>query len=267
MKLGYINYLNCFPLYYYMKEKSPIQGVEIIPGYPAELNEMMRKSELDMSPISSAAYPDIQDEAVILPDFCLASIGYVRSVILISKIPIEDLNEKIIGLSRASRTSVILLKCLMKKYYRIAPKYRTVAPQACLDGLDAALIIGNEAMTNLPPNAVPYIYDLGDLWFRKTGHPVVFAVFAARKVFMEAQPELLKAVTDSYRKSLQCLDMERELFIRKAGEKYPDISYDIAAYFRLIKYEFTAELKAALRFYFSLAAETGFLKAVNFEKK
>ncbi len=265
MKLGYINYLNCFPLYYYMTEKTPIPGVEIVPGYPGELNEMMRKRELDMSPISSAAYADIQDDAVILPDFCLASVGYVRSVILISRLPIEDLNHKTVGLSRASQTSVILLKCLLKNYYRIEPSYRTVPPEPSLEGLDAALIIGNEAMMNLSPDAVPYVYDLGDLWFRKTGYPVVFAVFAARKSFTEAQPGFLKAVTDSYGQSLQCLDTERDIFIRKAGEKYPNISYDIAAYFRLIKYGFTAELRAALRFYFSLAEESGFLKAVRFD--
>jgi len=263
MKLGYINYLNCFPLYYRMTEKSPIPGVEIVSGYPGELNEMMRKGALDMSPISSAAYADIQDDAVILPDFCLASVGYVRSVILISRLPIEDLDHKNVGLSRASQTSVVLLKCLLKKYYRIAPIYQTIPPEPCLDGLDAALIIGNEAMMNLSPDAVPYVYDLGDLWFRKTGYPVVFAVFAARKSFMEAQPELLKAVMDSYGQSLQYLDTERDIVIRKASEKYPDISYDIAAYFRLIKYGFTAELKTALRFYFSLAAESGFLNAVK----
>jgi len=262
MKLGYINYLNCYPFYYEMTEKKPIPGVEIIPAYPSELNEMMRKGELDISPISSAAYADIQDEVMILPDFCLASVGYVRSVILISKIPIEELDRKKIGLSRASQTSVVLLKCLLKKYYRIEPEYERKDPSPALQEMDAALVIGNEAMIQMS-EAIPYIYDLGDLWLRKTGFPVVFAVFVIRKQAIEKHSETLKAVIDSYRNSLQYLETEPETFIRKAREKYPNIVYDISAYYRLLKYEFTEDLKAALRFYFSVSGELGFLRQVE----
>jgi chorismate dehydratase len=262
MKLGYINYLNCYPLYYQMMEKTPISGVELVPGCPSELNEMMRNEELDISPISSAAYADIQDEAMILPDFCLASVGYVRSVILVSNVPIEDLDRKKIGLSRASQTSVVLLKTLMKQYYHIEPVYQSSDPLPVLKDMDAALVIGNEAMTR-NPEAVPYVYDLGDLWLRKTGFPVVFAVFAVREKAMKEEPETLKAIIRSYHNSLGCLETERDIFIRKAGEKYPDIAYDISAYFRLIKYEFTKKLKDALVFYFSVAGESGFLRQVR----
>ncbi|QTA89772.1 menaquinone biosynthesis protein [Desulfonema magnum] len=262
MKLGYINYLNCYPLYYEMMEKRPVSGVQLIPGYPSELNEMMRNEELDISPVSSAAYADIQDEVMILPEFCLGSVGYVRSVILVSNVPIEDLDGKTIGLSRASQTSVVLLKSLLKQYYHIDPIYQPSDPLPVLRDLDAALIIGNEAMTR-NPEAVPYVYDLGDLWLRKTGFPVVFAVFVVRKKAMREQPETLKAIISSYHKSLGCLETERDIFIRKAGEKYPNIAYDISTYFRLIKYEFTQELKDALRFYFSVAGASGFLRQVN----
>jgi len=263
MKLGYIDYLNCYPLYYHMMEKKPISGVRIVPGYPSELNEMMRNRTLDMSPISSAAYADIQDDAVILPDFCLASVGYVRSVILISRLPIENLNRKRIGLSSASQTSVVLLKCLLKKYYHLEPVYQPVSPQPLLQNMDAALVIGNEAMMHMPPEAVPYVYDLGDLWLRKTGFPVVFAVFAVRKSAMDKNSHTFENITESYHSSMRCLETEQEIFIRKAKEKYPNIAYDIPTYYRLIKYEFTGELKNALRFYFSLAAEEGFMRDVD----
>jgi len=116
MRLGYINYLNCYPYYYHMFEKQPLPGVEIIPAYPSTLNAMMSTGELDMSPISAAAYADLEDEAVLLPDFCLSSLGYVHSVILASLAPIEDLGGKRIGLSSASKTSVVLLKILLQSY-------------------------------------------------------------------------------------------------------------------------------------------------------
>ncbi len=264
MKLGYINYLNCYPLYYHMMKKSSVPGVEIVPAYPSELNEMMRNRGLDMSPISSAAYADIQGDVMILPDFCLASVGYVRSVILISRLPIEDLDQKRIGLSNASQTSVVLLKSLLRKYYGIRPKYQPTRPSPTLESLDAALVIGNEAMMH-SREAIPYVYDLGDLWFRKTGFPVVFALFVVRKASVEKEPDAVNAVIRSYHSSLNCLKTdERETFLQSAKGEYPNIAYDIPTYFRLIKYEFTETLKQALRFYFSLAGEElGLLNAVR----
>ncbi len=261
LKLGCIDYLNCYPLYYQM-EKTPIAGVEVIPAYPSKLNEMMQKGLLDISPISAAAYAQIQEDVKILPDFCLASIGYVRSVILISKVPIEDLDKKRIGLSTASQTSVVLLKCLLDKFYNIQPIYEPIHPDPSLKNTDAALVIGNEAMLN-PLEAIPYTYDLGDLWLRKTGFPVVFAIFAVRNSILLSYPDQVKAVIDSYRKSLRCLKTESQILFRKAKEKYPNIAYDIPTYYQLLKYEFTDELKRALNFYFSTAHQLGFLEKVS----
>ena len=123
MKLGYIDYLNCYPFYYHMFEKTAIKGVRIVPGYPSDLNRMLAGGDLDMSPISSATYAVLADRTKILPEFCLSSVGYVSSVILASKIGIEDLDGKKIGMTSASHTSVVLLKVLLKKFYKIEPEY------------------------------------------------------------------------------------------------------------------------------------------------
>jgi predicted solute-binding protein len=109
MNLGYIDYINCYPFYHHMFEIEPLDGVRVVPGYPSELNRMMEKGELDMNPISAATYADLEDEVVLLPDFCLSSVGYVHSVILSSNIPIEELHGKKVGLTSASKTSVILV--------------------------------------------------------------------------------------------------------------------------------------------------------------
>jgi chorismate dehydratase len=262
MKVGYINYLNSYPFYYHMLEKAPVPGVEIVPGHPGELNKMMKKGKLDLSPISAAACAEIQEGVILLPDFCIGSIGYVRSVILISRLPIEDLNGKRVGLTIASQTSVALLKALLKKYYHIEPLYTPVDPSPSLKNIDAALIIGNEAMIN-SREAIPYTYDLGDLWFRKTGYPVVFAVFTILKSALEKYPSEIKAIIRSYHTSLKCLATEKNELIQKAAEKYPEITHDISGYYDLLEYRFTEELKSALIFYFSVTAELGLLKEVK----
>jgi chorismate dehydratase len=242
-----------------MFEGEPLPGVEVVPAYPSELNRMMAEGSLDMSPVSAAMYPELADRALLLPDFCLSSVGYVHSVILSSSMPIEELDKKRVGLTNASKTSVILLKILLSRYYRMEPDYVPTPPNPSLQdgGLDAALLIGNEAMKG---EMAPYTYDLGDLWLRKTGYPVVFAVFAVSKSLLENNRAVVASVVDSYTKSLALLESDREMVIGKASARYPDVHYDIDSYYRALKYAFTPSLREAFFFYLQTASEMGHLK-------
>ncbi|MGQ9844421.1 MAG: menaquinone biosynthetic enzyme MqnA/MqnD family protein, partial [Spirochaetota bacterium] len=258
MKLGYIDYLNCFPFYYHMFHIEPIVDIEIVPAYPSQLNAMLKEGRLHMSPISSAAYAVSQDELVLLPDFCLSSIGYVRSVILASKKPIEDLNGCTIGLSNASHTSVVLLKVLLQKFYGVSPFYVISDPFPTLHNVDAKLIIGNEAMMH-EQEPLPYIYDLGDLWMSKTGYPIVFAVFAVRRDAIKNYSAIINRIYSSYSQSLTELKINPKEVIECARHHYPNIVYDIAAYYSLLQFDFSSTLKDALLFYFATAAELSLL--------
>lgn len=262
MNIGYINYLNCFPFYYNMFDVEPLNGINIVPAYPGELNSLIKRGELSMSPVSAGAYPYLQKDCVILPDFCLSSIGYVKSVVLQSHVPIEDLDKKRVGLTTASETSVALLKVLLSKYYNVTPDYIPVKPRPDMNNIDAALVIGNEAMTE-PAEPVEYIYDLGDLWMRKTGFPVVFAIFLARREAVEKNADLIRKVCTSYKKSLEIMRNERELVVRRASEMYPGINYDISKYYSYLKFEFTSELKDALVFYYNETYQAGILDRVE----
>jgi chorismate dehydratase len=128
--------------------------------------------------------------------------------------------------------------------------------------MDAALVIGNDAMVNTSEPA-SYIYDLGDLWLRKTGFPVVFAVFAVRRSIVEKYETEIKSIVSSYHSSLRCLLKEKDLVISKAKKKYPDIVYDISSYYDRLKFTFSEDLKNALMFYYSVAGEMGLIKKVS----
>ncbi|MCU0846857.1 MAG: menaquinone biosynthesis protein [Spirochaetes bacterium] len=262
MKIGYINYLNCYPFYHHMFKKEPLEGIDVVPAYPEDLNRMMASGELSVSPISSAAYPGMRDRVLMLPGFCLSSIGYVRSVILASRVPIEDLDGRTVGLTTASRTSVTLVRILLEKYYGLRPEYVPVKPVPDMEAVDAAVVIGNEAMLE---GTVPveYIYDVGDLWLRKTGHPVVFAVFAVRDEAALNERDSVERVIRSYTSSLAELRDNEDAVVSSASGMYPDIKYDIARYYRLLKFEFSDDLKKALMFFFESAADAGLLERVN----
>jgi len=240
----------------------PLPGIELVSGHPEELNRKMAEGSLSISPISAAAYAGMQEDVLLLPDFCLASIGYVRSVVLLSKVPIEALNGKTVGLSTASQTSVVMLKTLLQTVYGVEPTYIPSAPYPKLEGMDAALVIGNEALYPAR-EAVSYTYDLGDLWFRKTGHPIVFAVFAVRRDALQPYGNEIRSVIDAYCHSLGKLETEKERMIARARERYPDIAYDIYMYYTLLRYEFSGSLKKAMRFFLDRAAAAGFLPQTN----
>jgi len=258
MKLGYINYLNCYPFYHHHFTVENMKEAEVFPHYPSDLNRKTISGELDMSPISAAALSDCHDSVYVLPQFCLSSIGYVGSVILRSKLPIESLNGKRVGLTSASRTSITLLKIILKEFYNITPEYVPTGPNPDMEGLDAALIIGNEA---IEPSPVPvqFSYDLGELWLQKTGYPVVFAIFTVQKKFYETNPEQVKSVIASYKKSIKYLETDREELIRAAAERYPDIEYDIDNYYNILQFQFSRQLKEGLEYYYGLAKNHGLI--------
>jgi chorismate dehydratase len=262
MKLGYIDYLNCYPFYHHLFENNHMQGVQVISGYPSALNKMLAEEALDLSPISAATYPDIRDRILLLPQFCLSSVGYVGSVILVSRCPIEALHERTVGLTRASYTSVVLVKILLEKYYGVQPTYSSTAPFSTPVQTDAVLLIGNEAMIYRSSPTL-HLYDLGEIWLQKTGYPVVFAVFGVRKAILKEFAPKIRNVIRYYHASIECLKQEKEKVISCAAAKYPDIDYDINRYFSLLRFEFTDDLKNALMYYLSVAGEMGFLKPVS----
>lgn len=262
MKLGRIDYLNCYPFYYHMLERGPLPGAELFPRLPSELNRMMAAGELDLSPVSAAAYTDLAGPAALLPEFCIGAKGPVGSVVLISRFPIGELGGKRLALTSASRTSVTLLKILMKKFYGLEPVYVPSGPGPSLKDFDAAAVIGDHALTP-EADAAPYRYDLGELWLEKTGRPVVFAVFAADKGAAGAAPEAFRAAAASYRASLRCLAEERRAMVAAAERAYPSVTCDVDSYFSGLRYEFTGEMKDALKFYLAAGAELGLLKEVK----
>lgn len=262
MRLGYIDYLNCYPFYHDMMQHNPIEGVEVVPDYPEGLNRMLASGELDASPVSAAACAEMIDDICILPGFCLSSVGYVRSVVLYSALPMEELNGKKVGLTSASRTSVILLRLLLEEYYGLDPEYVTVPPDADMTGLDAQLVIGNEAMLECS-EPIQYSYDLGDLWMRRTGHPVVFALFAVRRDFLAQNRKLLEGVIESYNRSLAHLENNETGVVVEAMRRYPHIRYDIHHYYELLKFRMNDRLVEALQFYYDRAADRGLLPTVK----
>jgi chorismate dehydratase len=101
----------------------------------------------------------------------------VASVRLLSRVPFHAIRS--VALDRSSRTSVALLRLLLRERLGRDPSYLTLAPDApaMLEQADAALLIGDPAL-DYAGNAASL--DLGQAWLEWTGLPFVFAVWAGR---------------------------------------------------------------------------------------
>ncbi len=117
LRIGRIDYANCTPIFHGLQELATGEEYQFIGGVPSRLNALLAAGEIDACPSSSIEYALHPERYLILPDISISSIGAVGSVLLFSRIPIEDLHGQTILLSSESATSVNLLRILVKKRF------------------------------------------------------------------------------------------------------------------------------------------------------
>jgi chorismate dehydratase len=187
MRIGRIPYINCYPVYGAIDRGIEHVSAEIVTGTPAELNDLLVAGELDISVISAVAYARNAKYLVLLPGLAISCDGPVRSVLLLSKRPVERLSGRTVLLTASSRTSVALVELLCREVWKIEPHFAEVRAEASdLEHLaelphDAVLVIGDPALILSARQTYPHRVDLGEAWKQLTGLPFVFAVWAARR--------------------------------------------------------------------------------------
>jgi predicted solute-binding protein len=172
MRLGVVPYLNVAPIIHGLAGDPEL---EIIPEVPSRLAERLHAGEIDLGMIPSIEYA--MGEYAIVPGIAIGSNGPVRSVRLFHRQRLEDASR--VALDASSRTSVALLKVLLRERLGRDPEYVTLPPSVpdMLRDADAALLIGDPALYY--KGDVPSL-DLGEEWGRLTGRPFVFAFWAGR---------------------------------------------------------------------------------------
>ncbi|MEP7067391.1 MAG: menaquinone biosynthesis protein [Gemmatimonadota bacterium] len=198
MRVGRIRYINCFPVYGAIDRGIVPLGAPVVSGNPSELNHLMASGQLEVSVISAIEYARDSSRYLLLPDLGITSDGPVRSVMLFSRVPAQELTGRRVLLSRSSMTSVALTRLLFEHVWNAKPDYAagdaeiTDVSRFLDEPHDARLVIGDAAL--LLANRVragrlehpgasdyPYVYDLGECWKQWTGLPFVFAVWVAQR--------------------------------------------------------------------------------------
>jgi chorismate dehydratase len=176
--VGAVSYLNTKPLIYGFEKGMMKEEVELLMDYPANIASMLLKDEIDIGLVPVAILPALK-EYYLISDYCIACDGEVASVCLLSEVPVNEIQTVL--LDYQSKTSVALLKLLLKEHWNIKPKLVDTVQgyELSISGTTAGLVIGDRALEQR--NRTKYCYDLGQAWKELTGLPFVFAVWVSNK--------------------------------------------------------------------------------------
>ena len=188
LHISAISYLNTAPLMWDFEHGEAGRQFDLSYTLPSACARDLESAAADIGIIPAAAYAVIPGLKV-LPDVAIASRRPVRSILLVSKVPVEK--TRTVALDTSSMTSVALTKILFEKWLGGARTFSPMPPQIdkMLAEHDAALVIGDPALQI--ERSQYFTLDLAEEWIRHTGKPFVFAFWAVRSAALkEASPAL-----------------------------------------------------------------------------
>ncbi|SCF68395.1 chorismate dehydratase, partial [Streptomyces sp. Ncost-T6T-2b] len=147
-RVGHIQFLNCLPLYWGLARTGTLLDLELSKDTPERLSEQLIRGDLDIGPVTLVEYLRNADDLVAFPDIAVGCDGPVMSCVIVSQLPLEQLDRARVALGSTSRTSVRLAQLLLAERYGVRPDYYTCPPDLGLmmQEADAAVLIGDAAL-------------------------------------------------------------------------------------------------------------------------
>jgi chorismate dehydratase len=250
IRVGTVPYLNARPLVYGFQQGLAAHRMRLESEVPSQLAGRLRRQSLDVALVSTIELGRIPG-LTVLSGLCIGSLGPVRSVLLVSRVPVDRIGT--LALDPASRTSNALAEILLRERYGVAPAAHELAGtmEEALADHDAVLRIGDAALFSHPP-AGATVTDLGESWTEWTSLPFVYAVWVAREGVLDQ--ELCEAFHASARLGREAVDVLAE------GTSDPELARRYLT--ENIRYGLGAKELAGLRRFLELAAARALLPRV-----
>lgn len=266
LRISAISYLNTAPLLWDFDHGQAAKDFDIFYSVPSSCAAALREGTGDIGIIPAIAYNSIPD-LVIIPEVTIAARGPVRSILLISKVPLEKV--RTVATDNSSMTSVALTKVLFSKWWGGGREFHSLAPElgTMLRECDAALIIGDPALK--VDRSRYHVLDLAEEWRRLSGKPFVFAFWAVREAALsEMQPLLDLAGIFQASRDHGLEPTALEQIAREWSERLQITPAAVKDYLtRNIYYQLDQDCLDGMELFFRYAAECGAvegLRPVNF---
>jgi chorismate dehydratase len=234
------------PLYWGLARTGALLDLELTKDTPEKLSAQLIRGDLDIGPVTLMEYLKHSDELVALPDIAVGCDGPVMSCVIVSQVPLEQLDGARVALGSTSRTSVRLAELLLADRHGVAPDYFTSAPDLALmmQEAQAGVLIGDAALRAYlhdGPRLGLEVHDLGQMWKEWTGLPFVFAVWAVRRDFLAREPETVRQVHEAFLASRD-LSLEEVAKVAEQAARWEAFDSDtLQRYFTTLDFSLGAE--------------------------
>jgi len=214
LRIAAINFLNPAPLMWDF-EHEPGQSrlarrYSIHQTTPAGCADELIQGAADIGLVPVATYAFAPSLAVI-PGCAIASLGDIRSILLVVRHPAGVTCARKVALDTSSRTSATYTRILFHKYWNAQAEFVSHAPdlEAMLQVADAALLIGDPALLALEDRVAreqrtgeTLVYlDLGHEWHALTGSAWVSAFWAVQEEGLSRAGINAEAVVQDFQQS------------------------------------------------------------------
>jgi chorismate dehydratase len=179
IRISAVKYANTYPFIYGLKKSGFEKRVILETDHPADCASKLISRRVDIGLIPVAALPLLK-EYHIISDYCIGANGNVRTVMLLSNCPFNEIRN--IYLDYRSRSSINLTKVLAKNSWK--KEFKWINTSKTFDfrniGLqEATVLIGDQCFEY--ENNFKYKIDLAMEWKKFSGLPFVFATWTSNK--------------------------------------------------------------------------------------
>jgi chorismate dehydratase len=205
LRISVVQYLNTAPLAYGFTRGAVQNKYDLSFTIPSQCADDLRDGHADVAIIPAIEFQRIND-VVVLPNLAIAAKKRVRSLLIVSRKPIAEVQS--IALDGSSRSTQALTRILCAEHWQIKPAFFEAtfdSTATILEQADAALLIGDAALrlaisiaghatlgaagelmcspdkAGINATETLHVYDVVQEWRRLTGLPAVLAVWAGRR--------------------------------------------------------------------------------------
>ncbi|MGQ9846326.1 MAG: menaquinone biosynthetic enzyme MqnA/MqnD family protein [Bacteroidales bacterium] len=179
-RITVVSYINTFPFIYGIEKSGFLKSsdYQLTKVYPSLCSQAYHNRITDIVLLPSGAI-NHYDESITIKGNCIGAEGKVKSVMLFSQKPIEDI--KTLILDYQSTTSIKLVKILAKFYWKKQFEFLSSNKdyEQKINNDAAILVIGDRALDLI--GKYNYSYDLATEWFKFQQLPFVFAYWVKTK--------------------------------------------------------------------------------------
>jgi len=246
IKISAVSYTNTLPFIYGIEKSSIINQIELSKDIPSVCAQKLLNNEVDLGLIPVAVLPKLKNYEII-SDYCIGASSAVRSVILASHCPLEEI--RTIYLDYHSRSSVMLSRILAKHFWKINANWvnSTEGFENRIRENEAGVIIGDKAL--VVENNFPFVYDLADEWIKFTDKPFVFAAWVANK-------KLNEQFVEDFNKALKFGSKNIDRVVKDAHDLNIPQGFDLKKYLiENIDYDFDSDKLEGMKLFLKYAEE------------